>query len=204
MPNESPHFGLDIDVLKTATLEEASRHVVLFSREARNASFEQRVNPVVVSLAEFAKLVKPDSDLTTDIATAKIYFWAKNNIPTEKTTQIWLKSSSPTMEEILLQILLLPANNPDSIMFWVSPKGNDYQEARLNLYQVIMVNGRKYLFFWGIPTDHSDENCLVFVQKLCGSRFKDAEDLRVNPFALQISENLVTFLQKNIALRHNV
>ena len=200
MQNESPHFGLDIDILKTATPAEISRHIVLFSREARNDSFVERVNPIAIPLKEFAKLVKPESNLSTDIATNRIYGWAINDIPTKRTIRMWLDSLNPTMEEILSLMPPLKEDSPDSVIIWISPKGKVYKEVRINVYQTIIINGEKYLFFWGIPSNHSDEKCLEFAQNLTGFKYKDAEDLRINPVAVKFSETLESLLQRNIEL----
>lgn len=214
--DESPHFGLNPEnwqrnfagETSPKNLAKVADDVTRFSREARNTSFENRANPVVTSLLDFSKLVKPESNLSTDIATAIIYDWAKKDSPSIK---IWTQNSSPTSEEILEAIYPYRDVNPGSIMIWLSPKGKVYVGARTNIYQTIAVNDEKFLFFWAIPSSHSDEEFLEFNRKLiyytsdkqrAWTIIKDAEDLRINPIPVQIPqfESLTAFLDQNISL----
>ncbi len=174
-------------------LETIAAQVVFFSREARNAPNIERVSPIPISLSEFSDLVKPDSDLSTDIATHEIYKWA---VKDKSSIEIWTPSSPPKIEEILEAMYSFRNLNPGSVLVWISGKGKTYPEARINIYQTIKVNGEKYLFMWGIPSQHSDEECLVFNHRLSryfdGERkfhtVADIEDLRVSPIPVRIPE----------------
>lgn len=195
--SESPHYGLNPQnwqensqrAVVPKKPEEITRDITYFGREARDASFNERVSPVVISLLEFSKLVKPGSILSTDIATAKIYEWACKDSPAIK---FWT-NPSPTSKEILKELLSFPDFNSGSVMVWISPKGTIYKEARVNLYQTIEVNDAKYLFFFGIPSDRSDEECLKFYCKLTPYTTEntnllltnDIEELRVSPISLK-------------------
>lgn len=198
--NESPHYGLtiqnwqeDLDgKVNPKDPKELTWDTTYFGREARNAPFNERVSPVVIGLSDFAKLVKPESNLSTDIATTKIYQWACKDSPSMK---FWTEPS-PSPEEILKELLSFPDFNSGSVMVWISPKGTVYSEARVNLYQTIEVNKTKYLFFLGIPSNHTDEECLKFYHKLTPYAAEktqilltnDVEELRINPVALKIFE----------------
>ena len=213
--NESPHFGLEIrnwqenpeERKGPADLETIAHQVVCFFREARKAPLQNRINPIAISLKEFSHLVKPNSDLSTNIATTAIYEWAKQDPPSIK---IWTETNPPAVEEILEAIYCFRDSNPESIMIWISPKGRVYVEARINVYQTIEVNGSKYLFFWGIPSPHSDEECLEFSHKLLpyikGEKTlyftNDVEELRINPLPLWVpaARSLTTFLNQQISL----
>lgn len=189
-------------------IETIAAQVVFFSREARDAPNVDRVNPIPISLADFSALVKPWSDLSTDIATYEIYKWATKDKPS---IEIWTPSSQPRIEEILEAMYSFRNLNPGSTLFWISGKGKTYPEARINIYQTIKVNGEKYLFMWGIPSQHSDEECLVFNQRLSryfdGDRkfhaIADVEDLRISPIPIRIPESvrsLTNFWEDQIPL----
>ncbi len=203
--HEKPVKGLDIDHLKNNSPETIRRYAVYFSREARNAPLPHRVNPVVMNGEEFRKLVDPDSELSTSMATTKIYEWFKQDIPAIK---LRTKSLRPSPEEILEALVPFVDQNPHSLMVWISAKGEVYQEVRLNIYQTIEVNGEKYLFFWGIPTLHTDQECLKFAKRLeqhsadQARTTDDVENLRVNPLSLWIPKetSLTAFLSGQIDL----
>jgi len=210
--NESPHIGLNTRNWKEGfggpiTREKITEQSIYFSREARQSPTKERTNPVVVSFSDFTKLVKTESILSTDIATTKIYDWAREQVPA---IQIWTSSPTPTTEEVLKELVSLSDFNTGSSMVWISPKGEVYAEARINIYQTIEVNGKKYLFFWGIPTQHTDQQCFGFYRKLTALASEipevqitnDAEDLRINPIPLQIppDESFTSFFAKQIPL----
>lgn len=204
--NESPHIGLDLSKYvegesKTKSPDEIAWDIAYFSREARKAPFAQRTNAIVIGLDKFGELVKPESNLATDLATSEVYEWAKQTVPA-----ISLSTGTNSTQDILNKMLPLVDFNPRSIMVWLSPKGEIYQEARINVYQTINVDGQKYLFFWSMPSSNTDEECLTFSQNLL--RFaateppaiEDAEALRVSPLPVQIpqGETLTGFLNKQI------
>lgn len=208
--NESPHIGLDLakyveSSKETKTPDEIAWDITYFSREAREAPFQQRVNAIVISLAKFEKLVKPESGLSTDLATYAVYQWAKQASPTIKFS---MDAKSLAPQEVLEKLLPLVDFNPQSIMIWLSPKGQIYQEARVNIYQTIEVNGQKYIFFWSTPSSHTDKECLTFYQNLLryaateAPPLDDVETLRISPLPIQIpkAKSLTNFLDEQIPL----
>lgn len=217
--NESPLFGLNPEnwqknaqgAIAPKTREEIIRDVIRFSREARDASNKERINPVALSLQEFSKLVKPESDLATDIATTRIYDWARQDVPS---IQIWTKSNHPDFLEILEAVRPFCDLNPGSLMVWISPKGQVYPEARVTCYQTMLVNQKSYLFFWGIPTQHTDRQCRGFYGRLAKFSPKrlavpvtdDPEDLRINPISVNIPGyfSLTGFLKQQIDLENDI
>lgn len=208
--NESPHIGLDLakyveNSKETKTPDEIAWDITYFSREARKAPFQQRANAIVISLDKFEKLVNPESGLSTDLATYSIYQWAKQASPAIKFS---IDAKSPAPQEILERMLPLADFNPQSIMVWLSPRGQIYQEARINIYQVIEVNGQKYIFFWSTPSSHTDQECLIFHQNLLryaateAPPLDNAETLRISPLPIKIpkTKSLTNFLNEQIPL----
>lgn len=208
--NESPHIGLDLrnyveGESKTKSQDEIAWDVAYFSREARKAPFVERTNAIVINLDKFGGLVNPKSNLATDLATSEIYEWAKKIAPS---ISFSADTPSPSTQDLLNKMLPLVDFNPRSVMVWISPKGEIYQEARINVYQVVEVDGQKYLFFWSAPSSNTDEECLTFSQNL--SRFtateppviEDVEVLRISPLPVQIpqGETLTGFLAGQIPL----
>lgn len=212
--NESPHRGLAlenwqenlVEGKKPKDLDTIAWEVIYFSREARKGPLQNRINPVAVSLEKFyIDLVKTNSDLATDIATAAIYKWAEKDSPS---IEIWTKSNPPASEEILEAMYSFRDFCPGSLMAWISPRGNIYTEARINIYQTIKVNGAKYVFFWSIPSQHSDKECLEFSHKLLpyipenkmNYFTDDVEELRINPLPLTVPNinSLTRFLNDKI------
>jgi hypothetical protein len=208
--NESPHIGLDLTKYvennkDTKTPDEIAWDVTYFSREARKAPFPKRANAIVISFDKFKKLVKPGSNLSTDLATYEVYQWAKQATPA---ITLSADSTSPLAQDILEKLLPLVDFNPQSIMIWLSPRGEIYQEARINVYQAVEVNGQKYLFFWSTPSLHTDQECLAFHQNLLPfaavetDTFDDVEALRISPISIKIpkTESLTDFLDGQILL----
>jgi hypothetical protein len=207
---ENPGFGLEIDRFKNVTPEEIARHLIYYSREVRNACSAKRTNPVVINEEKLAELADPESNLSTTIATVKIYEWFKKETPAIK---IWTKSPTPSSEEILLEMLPFVDFCPGSIMIWISGKGEVYEDARVNLYQAIEVNGEKRLFFWSIPTENSDQECLeaacrlsphvmgISANELLGIT-KDIETLRITPLPIwePDTKSLTEFFSEHISL----
>ncbi len=208
MTSIEQRFAIDISNWQTKRVETIIQDTASFVLEAGNRSLEKRINPGVVSLTEFAFLLKKDSLDPEDIATVQIYRWANKNSPAIK---IWTKSPSPTTSGIFEEILPFTDLNPGSVMIWLSsPLEGTYKESRIVVYQAVEINGQKYLFFRAICGTQNTDECLNIARQL--SFFQDSdknfdqitgpEHLRATPFSITIppNETFTGFLRRFIDL----
>lgn len=175
-----------------------------FFIESGKRFLERRVNPVVIRVADFGKLVKDNVSSPEDEATWRVYQWAKKAEPTAK---IWTHSSNPNTEEILDNFLPFSDFNPGRAIIWISPPLEGvYKESRIAIYQTIEVNNEKYLFFRAICEDQNKAECLGSAKKLFSftdpkedlTQVLDAEQLRSTPLPLLIppTETFSSFFEK--------
>lgn len=177
-----------------------------FGLEAGRTSWEKRINPVVVNLNDFGLgLIKEGSRDPEDIATGRIFQWAKETPPAIK---IWTESSSPVNQEILEGMASFADFNPGRLMIWISPPTKGiYKESRIVIYQPIEINGEKYLFLRGLCGGQSAGECLEIASELLPfttpgtlNRITDPEQLRATPLSLSLppSETYTGFFRQYI------
>ena len=162
------------------------RDTACFAVEARKGPAEKRINAGVAKLTEFENLVDESSRNPEDIATLRIFEWAKQDSPS---IQIFTRNPLPEDEEILETMADCIDINPQTMVLWLSPPLEGYyKESRLVVYQTISVNGEKHLFFRAICGNHSPVECLSIANQLLETPqfFTDAEQLRATPLLILI------------------
>ncbi|MGB9637572.1 MAG: hypothetical protein ACPLY7_02125, partial [Microgenomates group bacterium] len=194
-----------------------SQEIVLDSSsgiiEASKTPLSKRINPVAIKLDRFAQWADKTSLDPVIMASTRIYEWAEKN--ERKSIEIWTSSAEPKENEILETIKQFPDSNPQEIMIWISPRNSSsFKEGtRIGVYQLIFVNGEKYLFFRTLCSYTYPQECAESAKRLLGfssleidpSTLSDPEKLRATPLPLKISGNSLTaFLKKHLNLPDDV
>lgn len=183
MPQNQERIAIDLRHWQGVPIAEVRSQNASFPIEAGDKPFAERITVLSVPLKSFAKLKKPQSLASDDVATTKICDWAEH---TRASVEIWTDSSS--QKEILQAMRDFIQINPGQVMVWISPKTKGiYPETRIGIYQVINVNSGKYLFFRTLCSNHSFEDCqkMAFVFKK-DIVFESPEILRATPIPIVI------------------
>ena len=207
MPLPKEQFAFEI----SSWQGKKSQEIVLDSSsgiiEASKTPLSKRINPVAIKLDRFSQWVDEKSLDPIIIASTKIYEWAEKT--DQKPIEIWMPSAEPKENEILETLEQWPDSNPQEIMVWISPRnsGSFKEGTRIGIYQLISVNGEKYLFFRTLCSYDCPEECAVNARGLLEfsslkadpTAFSDPEILRGTPFPLKIPGNSLTaFLRKHL------
>lgn len=169
-----------------------------FPIESANLPPQERTNVVCLPLSDFEKLKNPFSKNPEDQATLRICQWAEKTIPE-------IEIFGPENEKGVFQSMeKFIDQNPGQILLWFSPsQENVYSESRIGLYQIILVNGEKYLFFRSLCGDYDFQDCLNLIKKLkqelVSEKFlfeiKSPEQLRASPIIIDVpGKSLFAFL----------
>lgn len=167
------------------TISETASGLATLGTECNKAPFAERITTRPYKLSEFAKLIEENDFSSENIATLRIYEWAKEAKPL---IQIWI--ASPQNPEGILESMRPYINfNPKSSMVWISPSlSGVYPESRVNWYQVIEVNNEIYIFGRFLCSNHSPQECIEMAKNLLphssgisSVEINDPELLRATP-----------------------
>jgi len=203
-PKEQLH-AFEIPNWQGKSLSEISHDGASGTIEASAVSLSKRINPVALKLSKFAKWTDTQSNDPVIIASTKIYQWAQE--VKESSIKIWTQSEDPEENEILRAIKDQPDLNPQDLIIWISPRDkiNFKEGTRVGIYQVILINGEKYLFFRTLCNFDYFEECAKSAQKFLHfstlekkpTIFLDPEFLRTIPIPIKAPGNSLTdFLRK--------
>jgi len=175
------------------TISETASGLATLGTECNKAPFAERITTRPNKLSEFAKLIEEDDFSSENIATGRIYEWAKETKPS---IQIWTTSPLNT-EEILESMRRYIDFNPKFSMVWISPSlSGVYPESRINWYQIIEVNKEIYIFGRFLCSNHSPQECVEMAKKLLPyssgislAEINDPELLRATPLPITIPGN---------------
>jgi len=187
--------------------EEIVQDLASFPIESADLPSEKRISVTVLKLSSFAKLINPLSQSAEDIATTKIYMWAKDANPQ---VQIWLDSNEPSEKEILQEMKTLIDFNPGQLIIWLSPAEKGvYDESRIGIYQVVLVNNEKYLFFRSLCGNQYLDKCSVIAKRLTRNsveiiipeELSDPRLLRACPISIYVpGKSLLGYLKSAIEI----
>lgn len=197
MPPVKENFAFDLANWRGKSPSEIILDSSSGTIEASAAPLIERVNPVLVKLNLFAKWSDEKSQDPVVVASTRIYQWALEN--KTRGIEIWLPSKEPTENEILEALKSFPDFNPGDLIVWFSPRDSlVFKEGtRIGIYQVIYVNGEKYLFLrtlcnfdYGPKCTRSAVGLLPFSPiKENSITFSNTETLRATPLPLKVPGN---------------
>lgn len=195
--NEAPgNFALNVDNWikkslgkKPKSIEEITRDIQAFLREAQEGSVEQRINLILTPLDKFSRLVKPVPEFSTDVATAEIYRQMKQLPP-----EIEIQTPNPTYINVLTALREKAPLQLRSASVWISAAGEAYEQARTYPYFLISVNGEPTLLTISICGQYTNRECLENANRLGQYTTRGHEEL------LRI-DNIEELRQKPIPVR---
>jgi len=197
MPSAKEIYLFDVGNWKGKPLKEITSDASSGIIEASDAALIERVNPVATRLEVFARWSDEKSQDPVIIASTKIHKWALDN--QTKGIEIWLAAKEPTESEILEALKPFSDFNPSEVMVWFSPRNSTFYKegTRIGIYQVIYVNGEKYLFFRTLCNFDYGPECAKSAASLLPYSslrenpvvFSDSEILRATPLPLNTPGN---------------
>lgn len=201
MPQNKERIAIDLNNWRTKTREQILQDLASFPIESANLPLEQRVNVVALKITSFERLLSPFSQNPEDIATIKIHKWALKSKPN---IEIWTDSQDPSEVEIIKAMESFVDFNPGQITVWISPAEKGiYDGSRIGIYQTILVNNEKYLFFRSLCGNQYVKECadiaILFLahsrEKIETAELLNPEVLRATPIILDVpNKSLIKFL----------